>query len=52
MYADETRPSTVASPCLEITPGQALLNKPIRIRVLQCTPQHSNSSEIKGGSHP
>lgn len=39
MLSDETRPSTVAAPRLEITPEQALMDEPVRIRVLECPPQ-------------
>jgi dienelactone hydrolase len=38
MYTDETRLSTAASPRLEITPEQALMDEPVRIRVLGCSP--------------
>jgi dienelactone hydrolase len=39
MYTDETRLSTAASPRLEITPEHALMDEPVRIRVLGCSPQ-------------
>src|SRR5215472_13220911 len=38
MLSDETRPSTVATPRLEMTPEQALMDEPVRIRVLGCPP--------------
>jgi dienelactone hydrolase len=38
MFTDETRPSTVTPPHLEIMPEHALMNEPIRIRVLGCAP--------------
>jgi dienelactone hydrolase len=38
MYTDETRPSTATLPRLEITPEHALMDEPVRIRVLGCSP--------------
>jgi len=38
MFTDETRPSTVASPYLEMIPERVLMDEPVRIRVLGCTP--------------
>ena len=38
MFTDETRPSTVASPYLELMPKRALMDEPVRIRVLGCSP--------------
>jgi dienelactone hydrolase len=41
MFTDETRPSTVASPYLEMISERVLMDEPVRIRVLGCPPhQH------------
>jgi dienelactone hydrolase len=39
MFTDETRPSTVVPPRLEITPERALMDETVQIRVLECSPQ-------------
>jgi hypothetical protein len=38
MFTDETIPSTVDSPCIDITPNQALMDTEVQIRLLHCPP--------------
>ncbi len=39
MFTDNTKPATEATPRLELTPERALMDEPVQIRVLGCSPQ-------------